>query len=51
MSKSTNEETIPSGLLNEDDKKTFFVPVSEEEAKLYPEYDGVNDEVSLEDAE
>jgi hypothetical protein len=32
-------------------QKTFLSSVTEEEAKMFPEYDGVNDPVSLDEAE
>lgn len=37
--------------VDEDDAKTFLREVSESEAKQYPQYDGVNDAVDIEDAE
>ncbi len=36
--------------VNENEVKTFLYEVTEEEARLFPEYDGVNDIISLEDA-
>jgi len=37
--------------VSENDKKTFLMEVSREEVVEYQEYDGVNDVVSLEDAQ
>jgi hypothetical protein len=46
-----NEKTKTTKDDNNDDKKTFLRMVSKEEAEQYPEYDGVNDVVDIEDAD
>lgn len=50
MSLNQEDSKVDMGVA-EDEAKTFLIEVSEEEAKLYPEYDGVNDVVDIEEAE
>ena len=54
MNNNSNEQLTNKQLDDEFDpsvQKTFLSSVTEEEAKMFPEYDGVNDPVSLDEAE